>query len=152
MFNSEAANIRDALGGRALRIEHVGSTSVPGQAAKPVIDIFLAVADAADEDGYAGVLEKAGYRLRIREPDWYEHRMFKGPTDRVNLHVFSYGCPEIERMLLVRDWLRTKPADRDLYARTKQALVRQSWRYTQDHADAKTAAVEEILSRAALGR
>ncbi len=79
LFRREAGRIRDSLGKRAVRIEHTGSTSVPGLAAKPIIDMVLAVRDSADEDGYLPALERAGYLLRIREPAWYEHRMFKGP-------------------------------------------------------------------------
>ena len=60
-------------------------------------------------------LEQAGYLLRVREPDWFEHRCFTGTDPTVNLHVFSPGSPEIERMLLFRDWLRTNPVDRELY-------------------------------------
>ena len=99
LFRYEAGRIRAALGSRALRIEHTGSTSVPSLAAKPVIDILLVVNNSADEQAYAPVLEAAGYTLRIREPDWHEHRMFNGPDTQVNLHVFSNGCPEIDRIL-----------------------------------------------------
>ena len=70
--------------------------------------------------------DAARYVLRIREPNWCEHRMFKGPVTDINLHVFSSGCPEIDRMLMFRDWLRSNAADRDLYARTKLALARRS--------------------------
>ena len=131
-----------------LRIEHAGSTSVPGLAAKPVIDVILAVADSADEDAYAPSLESAGYLLRIREPGWYEHRMFQGPDTETNLHVFSSGCPEIARMLAFRDWLRGNAGDRDVYARTKLALAEKEWNDVQDYANAKTAVIEEILARA----
>ena len=86
--------------------------------------------------------------LRIREPDWHEHRVFKGPDTDVNLHVFSPGSPEIERMLLFRDWLRGNPFDRQLYERTRRELARREWKYTQNYADAKTEVVEEILARA----
>lgn len=147
LFRDEADKIRSAIGGGALRIDHVGSTSVPGLAAKPIIDILLLVADSAAEQEYAGALEKAGYELRIREPEWYEHRMFKGPRNGVNLHVFSSGCPEVDRMLAFRDWLRTNPSDRELYAQAKRALVEQQWKYTQNYADAKTAIIGEILAR-----
>src|SRR5213593_4704989 len=112
LFAREAERIRAALGDRAVLVEHTGSTSVPGLAAKPIIDITLAVSDSADEDAYAPALEAAGYVLRIREPDWYEHRVFKGPDTNVNVHVFSQGCTEIDRMLLFRDWLRTNASDR----------------------------------------
>jgi GrpB-like predicted nucleotidyltransferase (UPF0157 family) len=121
---------------------------VSGLAAKPVIDIVLAVADSADEDAYALALESAGYLLRIREPEWFQHRMFKGPETEANLHVFSAGCSEIDRTLLFRDWLRSNAADRDLYQRTKIALAQQEWEHIQNYADAKTAVIGEIIERA----
>lgn len=147
-FHSESLRIRTALGTRALQIEHAGSTSVPGLPAKPIIDVVLAVADSAAESDYAPPLEDAGYPLRIREPEWFEHRLFKGLEGGLNLHVFSAGCPEIDRMLLFRDWLRAHPEDRELYARTKRELAVHHWKFTQNYADAKTAVVEEILARA----
>jgi GrpB-like predicted nucleotidyltransferase (UPF0157 family) len=121
---------------------------VPGLAAKPVIDVVLAVADSADENAYVPALESAGYVLRIREPEWFQHRMFKGPGTETNLHVFSAGCSEIDRTLLLRDWLRSNAADRDLYARTKIALAEQEWEHIQNYADAKTAVIGEIMERA----
>jgi GrpB-like predicted nucleotidyltransferase (UPF0157 family) len=148
LFEREAVRIRAALGERVQVLEHVGSTSVPGLAAKPRIDIVLAVEDSADEPAYVPTLEAVGYVLRIREPDWYEHRVFKGPDTDVNLHVFSAGCPEIARMLLFRDWLRANASDRQLYERVKRELAQKQWKYTQNYADAKTEVVEEILARA----
>lgn len=148
LFEREAARIGASLGGLALLVEHVGSTSVPGLAAKPRIDIVLVVPDASDEPAYAPSLEGVGYVLRIREPDWYEHRVFKGPDTDVNLHVFSPACPEVERMLRFRDWLRTTEADRTLYEATKRELAARRWAYVQHYADAKTAVVESILARA----
>src|SRR3989475_10113883 len=119
LFEEEARRIRAALGERVLRVEHVGSTSVCRLAAKPIIDIVLVVADAADEAAYAPALEAAGYILRIREPDWYQHRMFREPDRGINLHCFSDGCPEIERMLVFRDWLPPNAVNRLWYHRTK---------------------------------
>lgn len=148
MFDREAARIRDVLGGGALRIEHIGSTSVPGLAAKPIIDMLLVVTDSADETAYVSPLEVAGYVLRIREPDWYEHRMLKGPDTDINLHAFSSDCPEIDRLLTFRDWLRNNAADRDFYARTKRDLAQKKWKHVQNYADAKTAVIEEIVRRA----
>jgi GrpB-like predicted nucleotidyltransferase (UPF0157 family) len=130
------------------RIEHIGSTSVPGLSAKPIIDIVLVVDSSADEATYVPALEAGGYVLRIREPNWHEHRLFKGPDTNINLHVHTSGCPEIDRMLLFRDWLRGNEADRTLYERTKRALAARDWTYTQDYADAKTAVVEAIIARA----
>jgi GrpB-like predicted nucleotidyltransferase (UPF0157 family) len=106
------------------------------------------VADSADESAYVPALEAAGYVLRIREPHWYEHRVFKGPDMDINLHVFSLDCPEIDRMLLFRDWLRSNASDRRLYERTKRELARRDWKYTQNYADAKTTVITEILTRA----
>jgi GrpB-like predicted nucleotidyltransferase (UPF0157 family) len=151
LFAREADRIRAVLGERALRLEHVGSTSIPGLAAKPIIDLVLAVPDSADESAYVPDLEQAGYVLRIREPEWYQHRMFKGPDTDINLHVFSDGCAEIERMLGFRDWLRSEAADRELYERTKRELAPRGWKYLQEYADAKSAVVEEILARARSG-
>jgi GrpB-like predicted nucleotidyltransferase (UPF0157 family) len=145
-FEREAIAIRAALGERAQRIEHVGSTSVPGLAAKRVIDILVEVADSGREIEYVEPLERACYRLHIREPEWYQHRMFKGQD--LNLHVFSSGCLEAGRMLEFRDWLRTNDSDRELYARVKRALAAGNWIYTQNYADAKTAVIEEIIARA----
>ena len=114
LFDREAVRIRGALGPAVVQLEHVGSTSVPGLVAKPIIDILLVVADSADEASYVPALEAAGYRLRIREPEWFEHRMFKGPDADINLHVFSAGASEIERMLTFREWLRPRRGSRAL--------------------------------------
>ncbi len=89
LFEREAERIRGALGDGALRIEHAGSTSVPGLAAKPIVDIVLVVADSSDEAAYVPAMENVGYVLRIREPDWFEHRLFNGPDTVIGLHVFS---------------------------------------------------------------
>ena len=152
LFAAEEAKIRAALGAAALLIEHVGSTSVPGLAAKPVIDVQLAVRDSADEAAYRSALERAGYRLIIREPEWFEHRLFKGAAPETNLHVFSAGCPEFERCRLFRDWLRVTPQDVALYARTKQELATQTWAHVQDYANAKQGVIAEIMARAAARR
>jgi GrpB-like predicted nucleotidyltransferase (UPF0157 family) len=148
LFEREAERIRTVLGPLALRIEHAGSTSVPGLAAKPVIDVVLVVADSSVEDAYVSALVAAGCVLKICEPEWFEHRMFKGPDTDINLHVFSAGCPEIERMLMFRDWLRSHEADRQLYESVKRDLARQEWAEVQDYADAKSTVVEEIMTRA----
>jgi GrpB-like predicted nucleotidyltransferase (UPF0157 family) len=152
LFDRESRRIHSVLGNRALRIDHVGSTSVPGLVAKPTVDLLLVVADSADESAYAPSLDGVGYVLKIREPKWYEHRMFKGPDTDINLHVLSSGCEEIDRMLTFRDWLRNNPADRDLYARTKQDLAKKEWTNVQEYADTKTAIVEEIIARASVNR
>jgi GrpB-like predicted nucleotidyltransferase (UPF0157 family) len=148
LYEREAARLRAILGPLAVELHHTGSTSVPGLAAKPIIDITLGVPDSADEAAYVPPLEAAGYVLRIREPDWYEHRLFKGPDTAINLHVFSAGCPEIAAMVRFRDHLRSDPADRQLYEDTKRALATRTWRSVQDYADAKTTVVEQLKARA----
>jgi GrpB-like predicted nucleotidyltransferase (UPF0157 family) len=143
--------IRELLGPAALRIEHVGSTSVPGLIAKPIIDIVLVVADSAQEEAYVPALGAAGYTLRHREPDWFEHRMLRGGDD-VNLHVFSAGCPEVGRMVRFRDRLRSNPADRERYAAEKRELASRQWPDVQDYADAKDGVIGEIVGPSASER
>ena len=152
LFLREANRVRATLGDRVLMLEHVGSTSIPGLAAKPIIDMILVVADSADEPAYVPAMESAGYVLHIREPEWFQHRLFRSHDTDINLHVYSFGCPEIDKMLMFRDWPRSNDADRELYERTKRELAKQTWKYVQNYADAKTAVVEEIIARARAAR
>lgn len=147
-YQQEARSIRAILGDQVVALEHVGSTSVPGLPAKPILDMLLVVPDSSDETIYVPQMEKAGYVLRIREPEWYQHRVFKGPNADINLHVFSKGCEEIGRMLAFRDHLRRNDADRELYAQAKRELAKKDWKYVQHYADAKTEVVRQILKRA----
>ena len=147
-YAREEDRIRTALGPRALAVEHVGSTSVPGLAAKPVIDIVLVVTDSSDEAEYVPDLEGAGYVLQFREPDWHQHWFFFDHEPDVQVHVFSAGSQEVARMLAFRDRLRTHSEDRDLYEGTKRELAAKRWTYVQDYAEAKSSVVEAILARA----
>ena len=119
-FEVLATRIRSALGDRALAVEHVGSTSVPGLAAKPIIDIDLTVADPGDEPSYVPDLETAGFRLRMREPGWHEHRLVVADDPRANIHVFGTDSPEVIRHRMFRDWLIEHPDDRERYAAAKR--------------------------------
>jgi GrpB-like predicted nucleotidyltransferase (UPF0157 family) len=148
LYEREEVRIRAALGEKVVRLEHVGSTSVPTLPAKPIIDMVLDVQDSADEPAYVPDLDAAGYVLHIREPEWFEHRLFKGPDTNVNVHTFSEGCEEVDRMIGFRDWLRTHDDDRDLYLAAKRELAQREWKYVQNYADAKSAVVREILVRA----
>lgn len=148
LFEREATRIKSILGSKVLQLEHVGSTSVPGLCAKPIIDILLVVKDSSYEFLYVPALESVGYTLRIREPEWYEHRLFKGPDTEINLHVFSKGALEIDKMLRFRNWLRTNHDDCKKYAKAKRELAQNIWENVQDYADAKTEIVEEITKRA----
>jgi GrpB-like predicted nucleotidyltransferase (UPF0157 family) len=151
-YAAEAAKIRKALGETALVLEHVGSTSIPGIPAKPILDILLAVADSADEAAYVPPLAAEGYRLHLREPDWEQHRVCKGENPAVNLHVFTIGSAEIDRMLAFRDRCRSVPEERRLYLEAKQALAGRVWRHVQHYANAKSEAVEAIVARALAAR
>jgi GrpB-like predicted nucleotidyltransferase (UPF0157 family) len=152
LYEAEAAKIRAALGDGAIVLEHVGSTSIPGLCAKPLIDIVLAVADSADEAAYVPALTAQGYRLHLREPDWEQHRVMKGEFPPVNLHVFTGGSVEITRMLAFRDRCRNDPNERRLYEAAKRDLAARTWRHVQHYANAKSEVVETILARALAAR
>ena len=89
----------------------------------------------------------AGYALCIRKSDWYEHRLLRGPKTNFKVHVLSLARPEIDRLPLFRDWLRSTDADR-LYERTKRELAKRAWKYVQNYAGGKTSVVEGKSSRA----
>lgn len=147
-FEKHAKIIADAIGGAALRIEHIGSTSVPELAAKAIIDILVVVADSSDESAYLPQFESAGYVLRVREPDWNEHRMFRTPERDVHIHIYSVGCPEIQRNLTFRDRLRRNVDDRIRYEKTKRELGAKEWPDMNAYADAKTEVIENIIAAA----
>jgi len=140
-----ADRVRRALGPRVRGLEHIGSTAVPGLAAKPLIDMLLLVDDVQDEAAFIPPLEAAGFELRVREPD---HRMFRTPQRDLHLHVYASGRPEARDYLDLRDWLRVSSDDRNLYATVKRRLAQQQWTDMNDYADAKTDVVLEILTRA----
>jgi len=146
-YRVAAERVRLALGARVLSLDHVGSTAVPGLAAKPIIDINLVVADSSREEAYVPLLETFGFHLVVREPGWFEHRMLRSDAPTVNLHVFSPGCPELDRMRAFRDRLRSNAQDRQLYEHTKRRLAEREWAHVQDYADAKRAVIDEIMSR-----
>ena len=147
-FVEERARLADALGERALRIEHIGSTAVPGLCAKPVVDIDLSVNDPNDEPAYLAALVAAGYHLRVREPG---HRMVRSATLDVHVHVCAAGSDWEQRHVLFRDWLRSHPADAQEYGDVKCGLAKQDWPDMNAYADAKTQVIEQILSRARAG-
>jgi GrpB-like predicted nucleotidyltransferase (UPF0157 family) len=158
-YAAEESSISAALGPVLEAIHHAGSTSVPGLAAKPVIDIVLTVADPTDETAYVHPLEGVGYVFHHREPDWHDHRLLKKNAPHfspdaqervphVNLHVFRKECDEVRRMLAFRDWLRVDDTDRRRYEDVKRELAARTWSRVQDYADAKTDVVTEIMERA----
>ena len=149
IFEEHEERIRGALGAGARAIEHIGSTSVPGLGAKPIVDILVTVDDITAEEDYLDPLLRAGYLLRVREPG---HRLVRTSALDVHVHVLEVGDPAADDYLLLRDHLRDDPADRELYERTKRELVRFDWPDTNDYADAKTAVITQIKGRAASRR
>lgn len=135
----------EELAGVAVRVEHVGSTAVPGLAAKPIVDVQIAVEQADREELFGPGLARLGYEPRVREPG---HRMFRTPARDVHVHVWQAGSDDERRHLLLRDWLRRTPADRDRYEHVKRELARHDWADMNAYADAKTAVIAEILGRA----
>lgn len=146
VFEALRGGIVGALGDRALDVEHVGSTSVPGLAAKPVIDIDLTVADTDDEDDYVPALETLGFVLRVREPWWLGHRCLVSAHPAANLHVWPPDSPEAARHRIFRDWLRIDRADRERYAAIKRAVATDG--LMSEYNARKQSVVREIYARA----
>jgi GrpB-like predicted nucleotidyltransferase (UPF0157 family) len=151
-YDELAARIREALGWRALQLDHVGSTSIPGLPAKPIIDIDLVVADPGREQDYVPALEAAGYTLVIREPWWYGHRALRADEPpRSNLHVFGFDSPEPVRHRIFRDWLRGNPDDRDRYADIKRQAASEAnarGEHVMEYNARKEQVIREIYQRA----
>lgn len=150
-YERVATLVRAALGDAVLNLAHVGSTSVPGLDAKPVIDIDLTVADNHDEPAYVAALEEHGFTLLLREPWWYGHRLLQHEEPRANLHIWAPDCPEAARHLIFRDWLRSHPDDRRRYQTAKHAAAGQIHAVggtTNDYNAHKQTVIREIYSRA----
>jgi GrpB-like predicted nucleotidyltransferase (UPF0157 family) len=147
VFAEHRDRIRQALGAGAgsVGIEHIGSTAVPGLAAKPIVDVLVTVDDITAEGDHVEPLLAAGYVLRVREPG---HRLVRTPERTVHVHVYEHGARAVEDYLLFRDRLRSDAADRVLYEDTKRELFRRQWDDVNDYADAKTAVVRAITDRA----
>jgi len=145
IFEHHRARLLDALRATDVDIEHIGSTSVPGLPAKPIIDIVVVVADITAEEDYLEPLIAAGYPLRVREPG---HRLVRTPARDVHVHIFERGDEAVEKYLLFRDRLRSDAADRELYARTKRALIAQGFDDMNAYSDAKTDVIAAIMQRA----
>ena len=139
------ARIREAIGDVAVAVEHIGSTSVPGLAAKPIIDILVTVPDITAEEDYLDPLLASGYLLRVREPG---HRLVRTEQRDVHIHILEPDDPAADDYLLLRDHLRGDRADRELYEATKRDLMTADWSDMNAYADAKTSVIEQIKERA----
>ncbi len=137
--------IRKATTAVDTEIEHIGSTSVPGLAAKPIIDIVVTVDDITAEEDYLEALLAAGYELRIREPG---HRLVRTRAHDVHVHIFEQGDPAVDEYLLFRNRLRSDEEDRALYESTKRTLLSKRWDDKNDYTKAKTDIIVAIKARA----
>lgn len=144
-FEHEQKRIRKALGATALRIEHIGSTAVPGLAAKPVIDVLVTVEDPDDESTLLPAFESAGFELRVREPG---HRMFRTSRRDIHVHIWANADPEVDRYLTFRDRLRRSREDCAAYDELKRDLATREWSDMNEYADAKTDLIAAIITRA----
>ncbi|MFR9806494.1 GrpB family protein [Pseudonocardia sp. RS010] len=150
-FQQRAAQLREMLGDRVRLLEHIGSTAVPGLAAKPIVDIVLGLDDPDDEPAYLPDLQALGYDLRVREP---HHRCLRAgePDEPVNLHCYPPEHPEVRKYLLFRDRLRTDGDDRARYEATKRGLAGRQWPDVNYYAEAKQPVIDQILRRAGWGQ
>lgn len=146
-FEERAVELRAVLGDRARLVEHIGSTAVPGLAAKPIVDIVVGIDDPDDEPAYLPDLQAAGYDLRVREPG---HRCLRAgePDEPVNLHCYPPEHPEVRKYLTFRDRLRGDEDDRLLYESAKRSLADRDWPDMNYYAEAKRPVIDAILRRA----
>lgn len=144
LYETQRVRLQAVLGSTARRIEHIGSTAVPGLVAKPIIDVLVVVGDVEDEAAYMAALESVGLVLRVREPG---HRMLRTVDLGVHVHLWSEGAPAVQRHLAFRDRLRVSGEDRNRYAATKMQLAARDWPTMNHYAEAKTDVIRQILGR-----
>ena len=150
-FAREKASLAEALGPRALAIEHIGSTAIPRLCAKPIIDLMVAVRQLdADLAACAPALQRLEFAFEPR-PDFLDSRFFeKGPWhgERYHLHVTEYGSAFWEEKLLFRDYLRSHPATAQAYCALKQRLSAQHRHDRFGYTAAKGAFIVEVIALA----
>ena len=145
-YGREAGRLWEALGDRVHSVDHIGSTAVPGLAAKDVVDVCIVVDDPDDEAAYRTDVEALGYELRVTEPG---HRAFRTHARDVNVHVYGPGSDEPAKYLLLRDHLRRSAEDRRAYEDLKRRLAaEQEWDDVNYYAEAKGGLIAEMLERA----
>jgi len=148
-YLEQRRRILRALAGQTIEVEHIGSTSVPGLASKPILDIVVVVPDITAEENYLDGLLQSGYQLRTREPG---HRLVRTPERDVQVHIYEHGDLAVSDYLLLRDHLRSDATDRALYENVKRALMAQHWDDTNDYANAKNDVIAAIKERARAAR
>ncbi|CAD5990986.1 GrpB family protein [Agreia sp. COWG] len=148
-YLEERRRILEALVGHEIEVEHIGSTAVPGLAAKPIVDIVVAVDDITAEEDYLDQLIEVGYELRVREPG---HRLVRTPQREVHVHIYERGDGAVGDYLLLRDHLREDVQDRALYQGVKQQLIARNWSDMNEYAEAKSEVIAAIKGRARAAR
>jgi putative glutamine amidotransferase len=151
LFDAEAARIRRALGDLAVRVDHVGSTSVPGLPAKPVIDVQVSVASMTPRSGYVEPLVAAGYGWTLDPWDdthEYFYSLEDAAGERFHIHVCESTREWERRHLAFRDWLRSHPEDAAAYAELKRSLAQQHPRDVHTYTHGKGAFIRSIEAKA----
>jgi len=147
-FADLAAGLRAALGPTVLRLHHIGSTSVPGLAAKPIIDLQLTVATFERFDHWRPAIEALGYSWDTDNDDRRKRFFALRSPRRANLHVRRFGCQSQALALLLRDYLRAEPSARGRYEATKRALAQRDWDSIDDYANAKGDTIWTLIREA----
>jgi GrpB-like predicted nucleotidyltransferase (UPF0157 family) len=149
LFAALGVRLRDALGAVALRIDQIGSTAVPGLAAKPIVDVQVSVAAFDPLDAYCLPLEGLGLVFRSENTERTKRYFREAPgTRRTHVHVRRAGSWAEQFALLFRDYLRVHPEDRDRYAGLKRELAREHRDDRHAYAEAKGPLIWEIMARA----
>ena len=149
LFAELGSRLRGALGEVAVRIDHIGSTAVPGLAAKPIVDVQVSVASFEPLDAYRVPLERAGYIFRAGNPDRTKRYFREPPCERrTHIHVRRAGSWSEQFSLLFRDYLRTHPEDAAQYAETKHALADRHGDDRVGYTDAKAPFIWDVMTRA----
>ncbi|CAJ1001462.1 MULTISPECIES: GrpB family protein [Brevibacillus] len=149
LFREEAAKIREALGGAVRDIHHIGSTSVPGMAAKPIIDILVEVDRIENVDARSSRMESLGYEARGENGIPGRRYFCKGGDKRTHhVHVFQQGSGEVIRLLAFREYLTAHPAEAAAYRGLKLRLAERCSADVAAYVAGKDAFVKELQQRA----
>lgn len=149
-FEREATRMREILGDNVVSIEHVGSTSVPGLAAKPIVDVCPVVSDMDDGETCAELLQRSGYYRseKDRGDDWIELGRTADDGQEFNVHVRPRDSEAVRKYLLLREYLRDHPRARDEYARVKRTAAERYPRDISKYTREKSAVIESIVQKA----
>jgi GrpB-like predicted nucleotidyltransferase (UPF0157 family) len=147
-FDKERLEIEKAIGADILSVDHIGSTSIPGLCAKPIIDILIGLKDFGDGFRCVSALEKLGYTFRGEHGIPGRHYFRKGSPRTHHLHMYTRGTPDWQHHILFRDYLRAHAAQRDSYAELKTALAKQYPENREKYLDGKAAFIQNIIQLA----